>query len=75
MFGEPVSTGASARALDQSGAPQRHEKLLQIGERQVLAFRNRRQRHRCLIGVAGEIRHRHDRVTAFRCQFHDLSPD
>ena len=69
-LGQPVSAGPATGALDETGAPQRHEKLFEIGKRQALALRDDRQRYGTIIGMTGKIRHGHDRVPAFGRQFH-----
>ena len=75
-FGEPVTAATAARTVDEIGAAQMDEKLLEIRQRQVLSFRNLRQRHGGWAIMAGEIRHRHHRVPPFGVQFHvETTPD
>ena len=51
---QPVAAGAAARALDQAGAAQAQEDLLQIGQRDLLALGDGRQRHGLLAALLGE---------------------
>ncbi len=68
---QAVAAGASARALHQSGTPQLEEQLLQVGQRDLLALGDRRQRQGALGAILGQIGHGRDGVPAARVQLHD----
>ena len=72
---QAVAARAPALAVDEPGAAQSQEELLEIGERNVLAIGDRRKWHRAVGAMLGEICHGHDRITTSGIQIQRLAPD
>ena len=67
---QAIAAEAAAHALDQAGAAQFEEQLLQVGQRDLLALGDGRQGQRAVRAILGEIGHGHHRVPASGIQLH-----
>ena len=61
---EQIAAARPAHALDETAAAQLGEKLLEIGQRNLLPLGDLGERDRPAVAVPGEIDHRHHRVAA-----------
>ena len=68
--GQQVAAAGPTHGAHQAATAQFCEQLFQVGQRDVLARGDFRQRHRGAVAVAGKVGHRHHRVSALGGQFH-----
>src|SRR6266851_5029764 len=71
---EEIAAAGSAHALDQTGGAQLGEKLLEIGQRDLLPLGDLGERDRAALAVLGEIDHRHHRVASLGAKPHGTAP-
>src|SRR3954452_5322074 len=67
---EQISAARPAHAPDETAAAQLGEKLLEIGQRNLLPPRDLAERDRSRLAVPGKIDHRHNRVAGPGAELH-----
>ena len=70
LAGQRIATARAARGFHEFVAAQLAEKLLQIGQRNLLALADGGQRDRAVVLAQCQVNHRGDRKTAFGCKTH-----